>query len=147
MGKRNRIARDCPKTERPARGDQQHTRCPHCREPVAKDDLVEALRLPKGPGAESALESTLEPAPDAAPDGLAAAAAVATAGAKIEHLLAYVGKLEPTDKLVIFSSFTKFLDLAKARERVVEQKRLWGIVLLSSTRLHVRPTGVHRTCR
>jgi len=82
------------------------TPCPLCRNPVRATELLEALPPAAGPDGE----------PEAAATGQHL-----VVGAKIKALKEYINALGPTDKLVVFSSFTKFLKLAMAAVRGSEE--------------------------
>ena len=73
---------------------QSSPNCPLCRAPVSSRELIEHVE---------------EKHPQVA--GGSASAAAGAPGPKIEHLLAYVRGLDPGDKVVVFSSFVRFLDL------------------------------------
>ena len=73
------------------------TSCPLCRQPVLKSQLMEAVDPSDDSAATNGKDLPLD------------------AGAKVKAILQYLGtSMAPNEKLVVFSSFTKFLDLARS---------------------------------
>lgn len=69
--------------------------CPLCRQPVRVAELIEHV------------EESADVDDAAVPPNL-------TVGAKLQTLKQYISDMDKSEKLVVFSSFVKYLDLAKA---------------------------------